>query len=80
MSRNVSRQLPPYAVIAVPIRGRGGVLGAMTLVNNGSERPCGPNELSLAQELGQRAALALENAKHYKAAQKALSEAERAPR
>lgn len=78
VDRKLTRQLPPSAFIAVPIRARGGVLGAMTLVNNGSERPCGPNELSLAQELGQRAALALENAKHYKAAQKALSEAERA--
>jgi signal transduction histidine kinase/response regulator RpfG family c-di-GMP phosphodiesterase len=68
----------PAAFIAVPIRGRGGVLGAMTLVNYGLERLCGPNELSLAEELGQRAALALENAQLYKAAQKALNEAERA--
>ena len=77
VDRELIRQLPPSAFIAVPIRARGRVLGAMTLIN-GLERPCGPNELSLAQELGQRAALALENAQLYKAAQKALNEAERA--
>ncbi len=68
----------PSAFIAVPIRARGRVLGAMTLVNDSIERSCGPSELSLAEELGQRAALALENAQLYQAAQKALSEAERA--
>ena len=76
--RDLIRQSRRAAFIAVPIRGRGGVLGAMTLVNYCLERACGPNELSLAEELGQRAALALENAQLYKAAQKALSEAERA--
>jgi signal transduction histidine kinase/response regulator RpfG family c-di-GMP phosphodiesterase len=78
VDRDLIRQSLPAAFIAVPIRGRGGVLGAMTLVNYCLERACGPNELSLAEELGQRAALALENAQLYKAAQKALSEAERA--
>src|SRR4029079_12594545 len=57
---------------------RGRVLGVITLMYLTEDRPCGENELALAEELGQRAALALENAQLYKAAQKALSEAERA--
>ena len=39
---------------------------------------CGTEELSLAEELAHRAALALDNAGLYKAAQKARAEAERA--
>ncbi len=76
--RELMRRLAPSAYMVVPIRGRDRVLGAMTLVNVGRERPCTPNELSLAEELGQRAALALENARLYKAAQNARNEAERA--
>ena len=42
------------------------MLGAITMVNVSPERICGPDELSLAEELAQRAALALENAGLYK--------------
>ena len=52
----------------------------MTLLNVDPKRPCGPNELYLAEELGQRAALALENARLYKVAQDARNEAESANR
>ena len=76
--RDLIRRLAPSGYMAVPIRARGRVLGVMTLMNVGLERACGPNELSLAEELGQRAALALENARLYKAAQNARNEAERA--
>ena len=41
-------------------------------------RGCGPKELALAEELAQRAALALDNAALYHAAKKARTEAERA--
>jgi signal transduction histidine kinase/CheY-like chemotaxis protein len=64
--------------IAVPIRARDGVLGAITMVNTQPERKCGPDELSLAEELAQRAALALDNARLYRAAQNARTEAEHA--
>jgi signal transduction histidine kinase len=76
--RNSVQQLGFSAFIAAPISARGRVLGVIALINFGVDRPCGQNELALAEELGQRAALALENAQLYKAAQKALSEAERA--
>ncbi len=64
--------------IAVPILARDGVLGAITMVNTQPERKCGSNELSLAEELAQRAALALDNARLYRAAQNARTEAEHA--
>jgi signal transduction histidine kinase/response regulator RpfG family c-di-GMP phosphodiesterase len=76
--RNLLRSLAASSFIAVPIRTRDRILGAITMVNTTPDRICGPDELSLAEELAQRAALALENAGLYKAAQKARNEAERA--
>jgi len=76
--RNSIEQSGLSALIVVPISARGRVLGVITLMYLTEDRPCGENELALAEELGQRSALALENAQLYKAAQKALSEAERA--
>ena len=64
--------------IAVPIRTRDGILGAITMVNTRPERRCGQDELSLAEELAQRAALALDNGRLYRAAQNARTEAEHA--
>jgi signal transduction histidine kinase/response regulator RpfG family c-di-GMP phosphodiesterase len=76
--RALLRNLAASSFIAVPIRTRDRVLGAITMVNTTEDRSCGPDELSLAEELAQRAALALDNAGLYKAAQKARTEAERA--
>jgi signal transduction histidine kinase/response regulator RpfG family c-di-GMP phosphodiesterase len=76
--RQLIRTLNATSYIAVPLRARDRVLGAITMVNTTVQRTCGPNELSLAEELAQRAALALDNAGLYKAAQKAREEAERA--
>jgi signal transduction histidine kinase/DNA-binding response OmpR family regulator len=76
--RQLIRTLNAKSYIAVPLRARDRVLGAITMVNTTVQRTCGPNELSLAEELAQRAALALDNAGLYKAAQNARAEAERA--
>ena len=76
--RELIRALDAHSYIAVPLRARDRVLGAITMVNTTVQRTCGPNELSLAEELAQRAALALDNAGLYKAAQNARAEAERA--
>jgi len=75
--RQLVRSLAATSFIAVPLRAHDRVLGAITMVNT-SERMCGPNELSLAEELAQRAALAVDNAGLYNAAQQARMEAERA--
>src|SRR4051812_1269493 len=78
--RAMIRSLAASSFIAVPIRAGDRMLGAITMVNVKADRICGPDELSLAEELAQRAALALENAGLYKAAQGARTEAERANR
>ena len=76
--RKMIRALSVRSFMAVPLKMGERVLGAITMVNTRPERACGPNELSLAEELAPRAALALENAGLYKAAQKARMDAERA--
>ncbi len=77
-TRECVRDLGAKCYVAVPLLARGNVLGAITLVNVDDTRACGISEMSLAEELAQRAALALDNAGLYQAAQKARNEAERA--
>jgi GAF domain-containing protein len=66
------------AFITVPLRTRDRLLGTITMINVSAQRECGPDQLSLAEELAQRAGLALDNAGLYDAAQKARMDAERA--
>jgi signal transduction histidine kinase/DNA-binding response OmpR family regulator len=75
--RELIRSVCATSFIAVPLRAHDRVLGVITMVNT-SARACGPNELSLAEELAHRAALAVDNAGLYKVAQQARTEAERA--
>jgi signal transduction histidine kinase len=51
--------------IAVPLVGRSGSIGALSLIMAESGRILGQRELSLAQELGARAGIALENARLF---------------
>ena len=76
--REFVRSLASSSCAAVPIRTPERVLGAMLMFSVSGARTCQHDELSLAQELAQRAALALENARLYKEAQRARTEAERA--
>ena len=77
-SRQCVRDLGAKCYVAVPLLARGRVFGAITLVNVDEKRRCGLSEAALAEELAQRAALAIDNAGLYQAAQKARTEAERA--
>jgi signal transduction histidine kinase/response regulator RpfG family c-di-GMP phosphodiesterase len=77
-TRDFVRSLAPRCFVAVPLVSRERVLGAITLVSVDPARTCGTGELALAEQLAQRAALALDNAALYQAAQKARTEAERA--
>jgi signal transduction histidine kinase len=54
------------------------VLGALTLVSTSTDRSYDFSDLSLAEDLAQRAALALDNVRLYHAAQRARETAERA--
>src|ERR1700682_5450984 len=76
--RDFVRSMDVTAFIAVPLRTRDRLLGTITMINVSAHRECGSDELSLAEELAQRAALALDNARLYDAAQKARMDAERA--
>jgi serine phosphatase RsbU (regulator of sigma subunit)/PAS domain-containing protein len=51
----------PASAAVVPLVARGRVLGAMTLASQDAGRPMTPADLALAEELGRRAALALDN-------------------
>jgi signal transduction histidine kinase/DNA-binding response OmpR family regulator len=76
--RDLIMSFAPTSFIAVPLKTHDRVLGAIVMVNTTGGRMCGTEELALAEELAQRAALAVDNAGLYKAAQKARAEAERA--
>ncbi len=70
--------LAPRSSILVPMMSRGRVLGAICLARSWDGRDgeggrrYGPADLALAEEIGSRAALALDNARLYHAVQEAL--------
>ena len=76
--RELLLSFAPTSFIAVPLKTYDRVLGAIVMVNTSEGRMCGTEELALAEELAYRAALAIDNASLYKAAQKARAESERA--
>jgi len=64
---------PHLSLLVVPIEARGerlGTLGLQTTAHSG--RRLGPEDLALAEELGRRAGLAIDNARLYAEAQQAL--------
>ena len=76
--RELLLSFAPTSFIAVPLKAHDRVLGAIVMMSTTKERTCGNEELALAEELAHRAALALDNARLYKVAQEARTEAERA--
>jgi PAS domain S-box-containing protein len=59
------RDLGLRSVMIVPLVARGRTLGAVTFVAAESGRRYGPDDLALAQELGRRAAMAVDNARLF---------------
>jgi PAS domain S-box-containing protein len=74
------RALQISAVIIVPLIARGRTLGALTLVMAESGRHYDDADLRLAEDLAQRAAVAVDNARLYREAERARLEAEAANR
>jgi PAS domain S-box-containing protein len=64
--------LKPTSMIAVPLVAHDKLLGAIALVASASSQRFGIAELRLTQELARRAALAIEGARLYAAAQRAI--------
>ena len=58
--------------MCVPLRARGQTLGAMTFVCADSGRRYGPSDVALAQDLADRCALALDNARLYSQLQETM--------
>jgi PAS domain S-box-containing protein len=61
------RKLEMHWYLSVPLMGRAGPIGALGLVMAESGRSLGQRDLELAEELGARAGIALENAQLYQA-------------
>jgi PAS domain S-box-containing protein len=68
----ILRQLHLYSLMVVPLLARDQVLGTMIFVSERPNHHYDPNDLALAQELGARAGLAVENARLYCEAQTAI--------
>jgi signal transduction histidine kinase len=72
-------QLGCRSMLIAPIAGRTAVIGSLTFVMGESARRYGARDLGFAEDLGRRAALAIENARLFEHAQ-ALLEREQAAR
>ncbi|HYG68958.1 MAG TPA: HAMP domain-containing sensor histidine kinase, partial [Anaeromyxobacteraceae bacterium] len=66
------RALGVTSVLIVPLLARGRALGAITFVSAESGRRYGPADLVMAEELGRRAGAAVDNARLYAEAQRAI--------
>jgi signal transduction histidine kinase len=69
--RRLLEVLRPRSLLAVPLRAANRVVGALVLYASESGRQYGEEDLRMAEELAGRAALAVENARLYEAAQSA---------
>ncbi|WP_257463510.1 AAA family ATPase [Archangium lipolyticum] len=69
---NALRELEGKPSICVPLGARGRCLGVLSLLSARPGRRYGPADLALAEELGRRAAFALDNALLYREAQESI--------
>jgi PAS domain S-box-containing protein len=72
-SRKRLGELGCDSVMVVPLAARNRSIGTITLVAAGSGRRYGSQDLAVAEDLGNRVALAIENARLYQKAQEAIS-------
>lgn len=59
------------SLLAVPLVAHGKLLGAMAFVSSSSSRPYGESDLLMGEQIAQRAALSIDNARLYLVAQQA---------
>jgi PAS domain S-box-containing protein len=78
--RGLLEKLQARSMMVVPLSVRDRVLGALTLISSESGRRYGRDDLDLAEELGRRAGLAVDNARLYRVSQEARTAAEKANR
>ncbi|HLM61782.1 MAG TPA: GAF domain-containing protein, partial [Pyrinomonadaceae bacterium] len=73
----IMRRIGFRSVMLVQLKARGKILGVLTFVNSESNRHYTAEDLALAENLADRAALAVDNARLYQAEQKIRRSAER---
>jgi len=66
------RELAMRSAMIVPLKARGRIVGAITFVTAESGRRYDHSDLEMAQELADRAAIAVENARLYREAERAI--------
>ena len=64
------RALAPRSLMVVPLLARGNLLGTLAFISSHPTRRYGQHDLRLAEDLAQRAALAIENAELYEGARR----------
>ena len=71
-TRRAVRAADVKSVIAVPLLAHGKLVGMITFISSAGSRVYGPSDVRLAEELAQRAALSIENARLFAEAQRAI--------
>jgi PAS domain S-box-containing protein len=73
----IMRQIGFCSVMVVPLKARGRILGVLSFVNSKTSRHHSLEDLALAEDLANRAALAVDNARLYRAEKQTRQAAER---
>ena len=66
------QEMEPRSIIVVPLLARGKVFGVLEVVSSTRPRAYGQEDLRLIEEVAYRAALAIENARLYRVAERAI--------
>ena len=69
--RDLLRTLAPESLMVVPLQARGRVFGLIAFVLSGSNRRYDPADIPLAEGIARRAALAIDNARLFRASEQA---------
>ncbi|HET7753202.1 MAG TPA: GAF domain-containing sensor histidine kinase [Anaeromyxobacteraceae bacterium] len=68
----ICREMGLRSIMIVPMAARGRILGVITFMSAESQRRYGPSDLAMAGSLARRCALAMDNARLYAEAQRAI--------
>jgi PAS domain S-box-containing protein len=75
-SWSILEHIKIHSLLTVPLRAQGGVLGTLTLVRDQPDRPYTSEDQAFLQDLADRAALSIANARLYTATQRLNTELE----
>jgi signal transduction histidine kinase/CheY-like chemotaxis protein len=78
--RELLKQVEPTSLLVVPLKSQNTILGALVCGISGTERHFAPSDVTLAEELARRAAVAIDNARLYELSQRERGLVEEASR